>query len=73
MCAKCHTWIEDNLSNRKQIVKYNEVRSFEMTIVGFLKDLFLIYINDLNNSTSNLSAILFADNTNLFCSGKDLL
>ena len=24
------------------------------------------------NSTSKLSAILFADDTNLFCSGKDL-
>lgn len=34
--------------------------------------LFLIYINDLNNSTSKLSTILFADDTNLFCSGKDL-
>ena len=81
--GKCHSWIEDYLSKRKQIVKYIEVRSFEMTvtcIVGFLKSqgsilgplLFLIYINDPKNSTSKLSAILFADDTNLFCSGKDL-
>ena len=34
--------------------------------------LFLIYINDLNDSSSKLSAILFADDTNLFCSSKDL-
>ena len=34
--------------------------------------LFLIYINDLNNSTKNVSTILFADDTNLFCSGKDI-
>ena len=34
--------------------------------------LFLIYINEINNSTSNLSTILFADDTDLFCSGKDL-
>ena len=36
--------------------------------------LFLIkfYINDLSNSTNKLSAILFADDTNLFCSGKDI-
>ena len=40
------------------------------SILGTL--LFLIYINDLNNSISKLSAILFADDTNLFCSGKDL-
>ena len=81
--GKCHSWIEDYLSKRKQIVKYIEVRSFEMTvtcIVGFLKSqgsilgplLFLIYINDPKNSASKLSAILFADDTNLFCSGKDL-
>ena len=32
----------------------------------------LIYINDLNNSTNELSTILFEDDTNLFCSGKDI-
>ena len=34
--------------------------------------LFLIYINDLINSTTKLSTILFADDTNMFCSGKDM-
>ena len=35
--------------------------------------LFLIYINDiLINSSNKLSFILFADDTNLFCSGKDI-
>ena len=34
--------------------------------------IFNIYINDPNNSTSNLSTILFVDDTNLFCSGKNL-
>ena len=33
---------------------------------------FLIYINDIINSSNKLSFILLADDTNLFCSGKDI-
>ena len=31
-----------------------------------------VYINDICNISSVLNFILFADNTNIFCSGKDL-
>ena len=48
----------------------NAIKYALWSILGPL--LFLIYVNDLNNSTSKLSAIMFADDPNLFCSGYDL-
>ena len=33
--------------------------------------LFLVYINDLCSVCEYATPILFADDTNLFCSGKD--
>ena len=34
--------------------------------------LFLIFVNDLINSTKGLDPVLFADNTNLFCSDNNI-
>lgn len=34
--------------------------------------LFLLYINDVCNVTERLKFVIFADDTNLFCSGKNL-
>ena len=39
------------------------------SILGQL--LFLIFVNDLNNSTKVLPLVLFADDTNLFCSNNN--
>ena len=68
------------LKNRKQFVSYS-CATFSMklvkcgvpqaSILGPL--LFLIYINDLSNVCSSTNPILFADNTNLFINGKDII
>ena len=61
------------LSNRKQYVVYNNVASElndivcgvpQGSILGPL--LFILYMNDIANSSNILHFILFADDTNLF-------
>ena len=72
-------WFESYLSNWEQYVTYNGISSSKQrikcgvpqgSILGPL--LFLIYINDLCHVCKYTSAIFFADDTNLFSSGKDL-
>ena len=72
-------WFESYLSNREQYVTYNGISSSKQrikcgvpqgSILGPL--LFLSYFNDLCVVCKYSSAILFADDTNLFSSGKHL-
>ena len=70
---------ESYLSNRQQYVTFNGVKSSCKTIKcdvpqGFIQGplLFLLYINDLAKICKHTMPILFADDTNLFSSGKDL-
>ena len=72
-------WFRSYLSNRKQFILYDDFKT-EVKIVkcgvpqgsmlGSL--LFLNFVNDLSNSTKVLDPVLFADDTNLFCSDSNI-
>ena len=75
-CA--HDWFTSYLSNRSQFVTYNGVKSNlnnvkcgvpQGYILGPL--LFLLYINDLLFACKRTFPVLFADDSNLFLSGKN--
>ena len=72
-------YFRNYLSNRQQFVTINGISSSRTyikcgvpqgSILGPL--LFLLYINDLNCVSSILDNIMFADDTNLFLTGKSL-
>ena len=74
-----HDWIRSYLNNRKQYVEYQNTSSEQKlircgvpqgSILGPL--LFLIYINDLANTSELFLSILFADDSNLICTGPNL-
>ena len=75
-----HKWFVSYLSKRQQYVSYNTVSSDynnihcgvpQGSIIGPL--LFLLYINDMVNVSDVLFPILFADDSNVFINGKNII
>ena len=75
-----HNWLKSYLDNRKKFVTVGSISSGLLNIscgvpqgsvLGPL--LFLLYINDIQNSTRILDFHLFADDSNLFYANKSLL
>ena len=72
-------WFRSYLSNRKQKVFVNGVESNFLLINSGVPQgsilgpfLFLMYINDFEKATNYFSLRLFADDTSLTATGKDL-
>lgn len=74
-----HAWLKSYLSDRNQYVHINGISSKEAKITHGVPQgsvlgpkLFIMYINEISEVLNKLQCILFADDTSLYGSGKDL-
>ena len=73
-------WLKSYLSNWRQFVQINEKEKTSLetincgvpqgSILGPI--LFVLYVNDLKNASNLLDPVMFADDTNLFFTHKDI-
>ena len=77
---KCLNWILDCSNNRTQSTICNNVFSEEENVLcgvpqgSILGPLFiLVYINDVQGTLSDINYRLYADDTVIYCSGKDYI
>ena len=73
-------WFSSYLENSLQCVSFDATDSTLRNMICGLPQrsilgakLFIMYINDICNVSPVLKFILFADDTNIFCSGSDLV
>ena len=72
-------WFEDYLTNRKQFVTYNKIKSSTMSLTYSVPQgsllapiLFNLYINDIKHSIKSLQNILYTDNSCFYLSDSNL-
>ena len=72
-------WFKSYLKNRKQFIRVENISTdFQEIVCGVPQGsilgplLFLIYINDLKDASNILNSIMFADDTNLFYSHRNI-
>ena len=78
--GKAYDWFQSYLSNREQFVCINGHKSdsLSITVVEYLRDPVLdpccfCYFNNFPNTSKLLSLHLFANDTNIYCSRKNLI
>jgi hypothetical protein len=80
ICGLPLQWIKNYFSNRFQFVQYKEYYSSRKKVccmwgasgLNSWSFIFLLYINDICNVSQLIDIVLFADDTNIFFSHKEL-